>query len=122
MTIHSNNDAMPTPVAISLTNTADTAIGPTASKDIGVRFDSLIAACDGTATTFFLWVELPGPTKIYLVNGTQIAANGTLQVKDHGLPLAPGWALKCKAGAASHITVTAVLMQTTPKRQADAPQ
>jgi hypothetical protein len=105
-------------VLLSLTNTNDRTIID-ADESIQWQLESLIASCDGTPTTFFFWIS-DGSTSFHIVNGDQIAANEYIQIKDHSVKLKPGWSFMCKAGTASHITVTVSLLKIS--RRPEQPQ
>jgi len=102
---------------INLTTNTDTLIKD-ADQSIQWQLDSLIASCDGTPTTFFLWIS-DGSNIYPIINGDQIAANKYLQVKDHSVKLKPDWSFMCKAGTANHISVTASLLKIS--RRPDQP-
>lgn len=109
MSLMTNADAKIEGFAQNLTSTSNFTVGPAATDSTTVRIISLIAACNATPTTFFLWIDDGAGNSIYLVNGKTIAANDIYQIKDHEVPLKNGWQYKCKAGAANNISVTASL-------------
>jgi hypothetical protein len=104
------------PYAELLSTTADFTIF-TATVDLTVMIVSLNAAATGNST-FFLWID-KGATDVQIVPGETITAPARLKIENHPVKLRPGWALKCKAGTAGNISVTASLaligkINTTP--------
>jgi hypothetical protein len=120
MTVVSNNDGQPVSWANKALGTSSTLIAAVADENRSFRLSSIIAACDGTPTTFSFWAEDGSANAYYIVNGDTVAANKSLQVTDHAFPLPKGWSFKCKAGTAGHLSVTAVLVQITGKRPDNA--
>lgn len=88
------------------------------SNDKSVRtIESMLVSCGNAATGFTLiWND--GTTDFNVINAQQVAANTTLQLKDHHLVIRPkgsaNGSLKVQASAANQLCVTAVVLSAPP--------
>lgn len=78
-----------------------------------MRLESIKAACDATTTAFTL-VYSYGGIDYFIANAEAIAANSSYFLSGHNIQLSIGGSIKVKASIASHISVTAVIVDTPP--------
>lgn len=65
------------------------------------------------SSTVSIWVT-NGTTDYYLVEDATVGASSSFSITDHNIPLVKDWSLKCRAGTAGRVDVTAVLIESNP--------
>lgn len=99
-------------VGVKLTTTSSTEIYASAANRRASLKSLSICEISGGATTIDVSVS-DGTTTWYIYKGMAVAANQTILLTEHNIPLLSGWTLDAQAGDANQIDLVAVLAEIT---------
>ena len=107
-------------IALTLTDTTAQTLVDSNNKSVRT-LESLLVSCGNSGTGFTLiWND--GTTDFNVINNQTVAANSTLQLKDHHLVIRPkgsaNGSLKVQASAGNQLCVTAVILSAAPMQSA----
>jgi len=117
--IFASTDGTRIAIGKNLSSTSSTTIVPAVAAGQKITLDSILVSCDGTGTAITVWWS-DGTNNFNIINGTSVSANDVLQIRDLHIPLRQGYSLKCQAGTANHLSVTAVVIEGNSNRGANS--
>lgn len=104
-----------------LDSTGNVVLVDTAAKEVKT-LENLIVSCDGTATSFSLYIRDNG-VDYPVVNAFPVPANDVFPKDGTLIPhikIAAGQQLRVEASAADHLCVVATIISSLPKRDSPA--
>lgn len=115
--INAKTDGTRVPIGKNLSDTSATTIVPAGQAGRKITIDSILVSCGASATTVSLWWS-DGTNNYHILNGSTVAANDIIQIKDLHIPLRQGHLLKCQAGTSDMLSVTTVVIEGNANRGA----